>query len=239
MTGDWETATVVRDVYPEPPVPTRKDIWDAGMKIILAVPMERTLDQHAFFGFLRIAVQGWPFAELPYTRNDIARFRFVQHLLANDDFTHLLMLDSDHRHPPDIVQRLARWMMVYPEIEIVGGLNFRRGEPYDPCAFIWDNGFYRRLAQWQQGCLAVDALGTGSILISRKVFERMPPPWFEYHYEDLDGFPGTDMTFARHCAEAGIKQYVDTTTTSPHIGTLMIGAEEYRRYLKEHGADVE
>jgi len=235
--SEWETACVTRNVLEEPELPTRKAIADAGMRIVLAVPMERTIQQEAFFGFMRLAVQGWPFIELPYTRNDIARYRFAQHLLKSE-FTHLLMLDSDHRHPPDIVHRLARWMLAYEGIDVIGGLNFRRGEPYDPCAFIWDNGFYRRLAEWVPGAFPVDALGTGSMLVSRKVFETIPPPWFDYKYEDLEGFPGTDMSFAKYCKQYGISQWVDTTTTSPHLGTQMIGAEEYRQFLLSHGAEV-
>ena len=235
---EWATSSVVRDVLPEPLLPTKAQVAECGMKILCAVPMERTIQQEAFFGFIQLAVQGWAFCELPYTRNDIARYRFAQHLLESD-YTHLLMMDSDHRHPKDIVQRLARWCIVYPQVEVVGALCFRRGEPYDPCAFIWDNGHYRRLAVWAEGCFAVDALGTGAMLIDRKVFERLTPPYFEYHYEDLEGFPGTDMTFARHCKEAGILQWVDTTTVSPHIGTNMIDGATYKRYLTEHGAVVE
>lgn len=235
---DFSTSSVVRDILPEPPIPTKREITECGMKIMCAVPMERTIDQHAFFGFLNIAMYGWAFCEQAYTRNDIARYKFAKHLLESD-FTHLLMMDSDHIHPHDIVQRLARWCIVYPQIEVVGAMCFRRSEPYDPCAFVWNNGYYRRLAVWEPGCFQVDALGTGAILIDRKVFERLPRPWFEYHYEDLEGFPGTDMTFARHCKDAGIAQWVDTTTISPHIGNQMIDEATYRRYLTEHGAVLE
>jgi hypothetical protein len=232
---DWTTGTVEREYYDEPTIPTKAQIADAGMRIICGVPMERTIMQEAFFGFLHIAVQGWPFAELAYTRNDIARYKLSKHLLESD-FTHLLMMDSDHRHPHDIVQRLARWPLNYSNVQIAGGLCFRRGEPFDPCAFVYKDGHYRRLAEWPSGLVQVDALGTGAILIARQVFETIPPPWYDYKYEDLEGWPGTDMSFARYCEQYHIGQYLDTTTVSPHLGVLSVDADTYQAHLKQLGA---
>ena len=247
--GEWvETAAVSRKFIPEPERVHVITAQDPVVRIVLAIPMERTMMQEAFFGFARIFQQGYAMARLPYTRNDIAREKFAQFLVnermpdgVTPKYTHLLMLDSDHAHPEDIVQRLARWVFLYPNtVQVVGGLNFRRGEPYDPCAFIDPgDGQFHRIAHWGKGLLSVEALGTGSMLIAREVFERIPPPWFNYSYPGGDMTPGTDMTFSAKCREAGITLWVDGTTTSPHLGINEIGPDQYREYVtKAQGRTV-
>jgi len=233
---DWREASVERIVLPEPTGHAIVTPQDPDIRVLLAVPMERTIGQLAFFGFSNILQQGWPLGRLEYTRNDIARCKFGEYLLESK-FTHLLMLDSDHVHPPDVVQRLARWFRAYPgQIEVIGGLNFRRGAPFDPCAFIDPgDGTFRRMAAWHQGAVSVDALGSGSIMIQRSVFERLPKPWFAYDYTNLQDWPGTDMWFSKLCRAHGISLWCDTTTTSPHIGDRLIDGEDYRQWLMEHG----
>lgn len=209
---------------------------DPNMKVMIGIPMERTMHQLAFFGFWEIAMGGWPLTRLPYTRNDVARQQEAEFLMQSD-YTHLCMLDSDHTHPGDIVQRLARWFIAYPDlVQVVGGLNYRRGEPYDPCAFVDPgDGHFRRMAEWGVGAIEVDALGTGCIMIARSVFETLPQPWFGYDYTDWKGWPGTDMWFSALCKKAGITLWCDTTTTSPHLGDMFIGDKEYRQWIAEHG----
>lgn len=206
-------------------------------KVLLGVPMERVISQHAFFHFIAIANRGWQFALLPYCRNDIARNKFAAAAMrAGADW--LVMLDSDHKHPPDVVERLLRWTLERPDIRVVGGLNFRRGKPYDPCAFVrGDGGEVYSIVDWEPGLIEVDALGTGSIAIHTSVFDEIEFPWFGYSYEFTnhvdDGWPGTDIFFCDRLAEAGIKMYVDTTTTSPHlIDNQVVTEQTYRSWLQ-------
>ena len=74
---------------------------------VVGVLMERTM-AHAdkvFFNLLGIAQQGWPFIRMNYGRTDLVRNKMAEHLLKSN-FSHLIMLDIDHVHPMDIVQRL-------------------------------------------------------------------------------------------------------------------------------------
>lgn len=236
----WKSDTIQRKLLLEPKEMAPIFPNDKEYRICMGIPMERTISQKAFFGFLEIAIQGWPFAKLEYTRNDIARHRFAQFLLESD-YTHLIMLDSDHVHPPGVVNRLARWFRAYPDaVEVAGGLNFRRGVPYDPCAFIDPgDGKFRRMFEWQPGAIEVEALGTGSIMIARSVFEKIPQPWFGYEYgENLEDWPGTDMWFSKRCREAGITLWCDTTTTSPHIADTLIDVNAYRSWIAKSGGPV-
>jgi len=208
------------------------------IKPVVGVPMERVINQHAFYGFIAIANQGIPFLKLGYTRNDIARNRYARRFLETD-FTHLVMLDSDHVHPHDIVQRLCRWFHQFEEPKIISGLNFRRGKPYDPVITIEgpDGSLYRPI-EWEDGLQRVDLMGTGSIAIAREVFESMDPPWFGYDYVERaverDRWPGTDIYFCKRAKEAGYELFVDTTTTSPHITDMFVDESTFRAYQEKH-----
>jgi hypothetical protein len=160
------------------------------------------------------------------------------------------MLDIDHIHPADIVQRLSFWFIRQKlrndpsDMGVVGGLNFRRSSPHDPCCHLFgeDGGVYAP-AEWQKGLMKVDAIGTGSIMISREVFMEMRPPWFFNIYDEgsywADAWPGEDMGFSQKCREYGIGMYVDTTLTSPHIGEYQIAEANFRHAIQQDGLKVE
>ena len=219
-------------------LPIASWIWP---RVLVAVPLERSIANASlvFHRFMEIAAQGPAFLKQDYTRTDLARNRFAIKLLESQ-YTHLLMLDVDHVHPADIIQRLARWPLMNPEIEVVGGLNFRRSEPYEPCCFFKDeeSGSVNAPAQWSPGLLKVDYIGTGSILIAREVFEKIEPPWFQNIYgieaNWADEWPGEDIGFSEKCQRAGVNMWVDTTTTSPHVGDRLIGEKTFRAYLEQH-----
>jgi hypothetical protein len=215
--------------------PVRNWAWP---KVAVGVLHERAMS-HAddvFPGFWGIAMNGVPLLHQDYGRTDMVRNRMAMRLLQSN-FTHLLMLDVDHRHPPDIVQRLSRWVLAHPDIEVVGGLNFRRGAPFEPCCFVLGaDGKYYAPSEWEEGLITVDAIGTGSIMISRTVFERMEPPWFWNDYSQVweDSWPGEDMGFSANCRKLGIKMYVDTTTTSPHMIDAIVDESSFREYQKDN-----
>ncbi len=212
----------------------------AWPRILLYVPVERTIPQLAFFNFLAIAQQGHPFIRMTYGRTDLVRNKAAQQFVESQ-FTHLLMLDVDHLHPPDIVQRLGRWVVDDRSRQVVGGLNFRRGEPYDPCCFLLaeDGNFYPP-AEWGPGLIKVDAIGTGSILIAKEVFLRLPKPWFFNDYSRVEQgvWPGEDMGFSGLCRMHGIDMWVDTTTTSPHLIDAAVDESSFRGYLAAHDHEV-
>lgn len=205
---------------------------------IVAVLMERSMG-HApsvFPNFMQLAAQGVPLMNIPYQRTDVARNHAAMELIRTEEYTHVIMLDVDHKHPADIIQHLCQWVMLDPEIKIVGGMNFKRVAPHSPCAFLINEaGDVAVPAEWGQGLLEVDAIGTGSILISREVFEQIEPPWFfnTYRPDDFwrDVWPGEDMGFSEKCREAGIKMYADTTLTSPHVTDRFIDEQDFRQAI--------
>lgn len=208
-------------------------------RIGLAILKERALSytDKTLDNLLQIHMQGPIPIFLNYTRTDLARNKLAMEVLKTPQLTHLLMLDIDHKHPIDIVQRLAKWVLLNPDIKVVGGLNFRRSYPHDPCCHLFgEDGQIYAPAVWDhEGLLQVAAIGTGSILISREVFEEIQPPWFFNLYDNVwdDSWPGEDMGFSQKCRQYGYKMYVDTDLTSTHIGEYEIGENNFRAAIEK------
>lgn len=215
-------------------------------RILVAFLLERTISYAdlVFPSIVQIAAQSPVILNMPYQRTDLARNKAAMELLKTD-FTHLLMLDIDHVHPTDIIQRLAKWVLKDPkEFQVVGGLNFRRSEPHDPCAYTWDDENEKMWTiDWDENTeiVEVDRLGTGSILIAREVFETIEPPWFYNDYSQVwkDSWPGEDMGFSRKVRAAGIKMWVDVKTTSPHITPAVVDANSWRKWQAKNGHMLE
>jgi len=206
-------------------------------RVLVSFLLERSISYAdlVFPSIVQIAAQGPVVLNMPYQRTDLARNKAAIELLKTD-FTHLLMLDIDHIHPHDIVQRLSRWVLADPKkFQVVGGLNFRRSEPHDPCAYTYDETDQSMwTVEWDENTeiVEVDRLGTGSILIAREVFETIEPPWFYNDYSQVwaDKWPGEDIGFSRKCKDAGIKMWVDCKTTSPHITNAVVDESSWRRW---------
>jgi hypothetical protein len=213
----------------------------SDIKPLLGFPTERTgtVNGETLQAMARIWAQGWPQVWTDYGRIDLTRCRMAQELLKST-CTHLIMLDADHIHPPDVVHKLLRWAATdRDKYQIVGGLNYRRGEPYEALAFLRDpeTRNYFTYEDWPEGLHQVAALGTGSICIDRRVFEALPAPWFAYAYpqkytdDGSFGWPTDDTYFAQLCEKHGISQWVDTTVTSPHGRWVYVDkqyGDEYR-----------
>ena len=184
------------------------------------------------FDLLAIAQRGYAFVRTQYARTDLQRNKLAEHLLRTD-YTHLLMLDADHRHPADIVERLMRWVVRDPKKQVIAGLAFRRGEPYDPQAYVArDDGRLYQPTEFKPGLVKVDYAGTAAMLISREVFPRLERPWFAFDYRGAsDGqWPGEDIWFCQACRAAGIDLWVDMTCISPHMAESWINEKTYLTY---------
>lgn len=212
-------------------------------RIIIGMPLERTIPQCGFWSALQLAQQGYPFVKLEYSRVDVARNMFARHLL-DSDFTHILMLDADHQHPPDIAVKLGRWVIDDPSRLVISAYVQRRGEPFDPCVFFpnGDGGMFSPV-DMPEGLVQVRNehgpgwLGSGAILIAREVFERIPWPWFAYEY--IQGkYPTEDVYFSRKCNEYGVELWIDTTVESPHQLETYITKATLHSYLAAHPEQI-
>lgn len=221
-----------------PDIPTRETLERAGIRILVGVLLERSLSDLAFINFWEIARRGYPLIDSPYRRADVHRNEMADVLLKSD-YTHLCMLDSDHMHPSDIVERLARWFMQDSTRLVIGGLNFRRAEPFDPCIFVrCEDGKLRPPFNWPARLFQVDAMGMGSILIHRKLFETLSYPWFAYAYPERGAFPSEDMFFSNMCGARDVALWCDPSAVSPHLGQTAIHEAHFRQWVEQNTQSI-
>lgn len=226
-----------------PNIPTRKELERRGIKIVVGIPMERTFNNSAFFHFWQVANRGWPIIPFVYGRTDLNRNKMGWWMVSDGkEYTHVVMLDADHLHPEDIVERLARWVLQDRSRLVVGGLNFRRTQPFDPCIFqLDDKDINRPPMEWEKGLIEVSAIGHGCMIVSRQIFEQLSPPWWVYAYNwaHQNQYPSEDMWFCQRLREEGIQMWCDTTTTSAHLTDFAIHEGTFRSYIKQNPDMVE
>jgi hypothetical protein len=205
----------------------------AGNRVFFSVLMERTIPEIGAGAMMDVSmvcgVNGFTRIQVPYMRVDWARNVIARAFCdgTKEPNDVLVMLDCDHKHPADIVMRLAAHE---PAMGVVGALAFRRGPPYEPMMFLKsDSGVFRSPAEWAAGtCYKIDAMGMAAIAIRRWVFDKLtesgyPFPWFRFEYPAYCGFnKSEDIYFCETCGAAGIDMFCNTAIVSPHIGTYMI-----------------
>lgn len=161
-------------------------------------------------------------------RYDDMRNNNIKRVLKYDEFTHLLFLDIDHYHHPDTLLKLINC-----DKDIVSGLSFRRGEPYDPIMFKWNDEeqTFNNITEWEENELVeVDAIGAASLLVKKEVFEKLAHPWFEMNYKFGPGVVSEDFAFCLKAKENGYKVWCDTSCTNKHIGTIEIDQSIWERH---------
>ncbi len=207
--------------------------------VLIAIPTERSIMVEAMDGIVGVAMHaalhGWGLVSFAYRRCDLARNIAAHHLLESPA-EYLCMLDSDHKHPPDVVDKLVSCVMAHPDLDIVAGLNYRRSVPHEPMAYMFssDHGMSIINNYDQPGLVTVDAVATPSILIHRRVFEALEPPWFYYDYANYNhgNSASEDIVFFRRLKREApqFKIAVHTQITSPHL--FMEGVGDAARYEK-------
>lgn len=128
----------------------------------------------------------------------------------------LMFLDDDNTFHPSLVRRLASH-----ELDVVGALYLQRKPPFLPMARI--DG--EPIQLHEPGLVQVDDTGGSSLMVHRRVFERLDPPWF-VHGEDEHGNHITDdVHFCNRARAAGFVVMVDTATWLGHLNVMAVGPD--------------
>jgi len=194
--------------------------------------------------YLAILNQGWIRAELvllltkwiresPYNlylrlpakkpimnnRNDI-----VKDFLSKD-FDYLMMLDCDIIPPSDFLT------LVDYDKDIIGGLCFccknQKGRDVIIPLALDKKPTGKKDVKWKyrpvklegcEGLVEVDAVGTGAIIIARRVLEhpKMKPAFVDYYDKEGLRIEGLDLSFCRRAKELGFKVYTHTSFPCSH-----------------------
>jgi len=147
----------------------------------------------------------------------------------------LCMIDDDQVFTADLLGRLLRHF-ADDRVDIVVPLILRRNPPHVPCLLVSApaRAANRQVVELQKprtvryslcqmkltnqrGLQAVEAAGSGIMLIRRRVFERVPPPWFERR-----GELGDDFHLCLKARAAGCGVFCDLDTTAGHIAPVAV-----------------
>ena len=154
-----------------------------------------------------------------WARNELARVAKEKiNEYTGEKFTHLLWLDDDHTFPPDLALRL-----ISHDKDMVSALYFGRTHPHFPVVYVKDtNDKYKHFPLIEApGCLfECDAVGFGSLMMRRDVFDRVPEPWFT-----LDWKAGEDIAFCVKAKEHKIGVWCDGAYKLGHIGVPPVVTE--------------
>lgn len=144
-----------------------------------------------------------------YSRNILA------YGALKDGFDYVLFVDDDTLFPEDAVARL-----VGHRKDIVGGLVFRKDQPYHPT-------IYRAVTQWayepiidyeREALMQVDAIGAACTMFSRRALESIGQPWFSF---SRDPYLSEDLNICRRARAAGLSIYCDTAVKCGHVGGII------------------
>jgi len=228
-----------------PPVIRRPQVW-------WAVLHERMLYEGAVRAIEDVADHcarlGYHRLQAGYAATDVARDslrrKFLDVSTSPDDT--LVMLDNDHLHPANIVERLSS----ITNVGVVGALCRRRGDEMDELiqARNPETGRLDRVVGYEPGDIVPCAMaGGGAMAIKRWAFERIERThgmrYFQFRYaydDDCPERPGEEIYFYRLAEAAGVSIACDTGTPSPHITlitvegllTLLTEAEQGRDWRK-------
>lgn len=203
-------------------------------RVLVGVPKGKYMNTIPFDAFWNIAKRGYPIIEkLPPDRCDVQR-NIMASIASNTQATHLCLLDIDHIHPQDIVERLARHVKEDPGKRVICGFQYRRCPPYNPCVYVERDGDYYWLHERPEDeLLEVEGVSAASILIDIDIFREIEPPWWGYTYTEAKRniYPGTDGWFSKIMREHEITMYCDTSVTSPHLdNTATVTEKTYNAY---------
>jgi hypothetical protein len=220
---------------------------NAQPQIFFAYLPERFVSEQSLWAIADICMaagqKGHKLIHIPHARTDVARNEIVNIFLDNSSSPEdvLVMLDIDHDHPMDTVERLAA-----SPGDITGALAFRRSAPYDPQFYlaaevepgeVKEGDYVFQMSEWPKGQLEVEAVGFGAVAIKRRVFDVMkeagePFPYFRISYDHYrrGKAPGEDIPFCYAAKRLGLKVMVDTTFETPHHGVVAIGERAYRQH---------
>jgi hypothetical protein len=148
---------------------------------------------------------------------DHARNKGVEKVLE-DGYNWLFFLDDDVVVPHDTIDRL-----IAHGRDIVSGIYYRRADPIVPVMMVEADPKPVWATQFTPGnVVAVDLVGSGCLLIHRRVLERVEKPWFEWllDRDDIEESQkcSEDFAFSRKAKKAGFEILVDTSIKCQHIG---------------------
>jgi len=145
------------------------------------------------------------------------RNKVVKDFLERTEYDYLLMIDSDCVPPINVID-LADYQK-----DVIGGLCFayRQGGIIPLVLKRNKRGSFDAMKiGGNEGLIECDAIGTGAIMISRKVLEDIRYPFKNYY--DVDGIRnlGLDLSFCDRAKKKDYKVYCHLNFVCSHLVTM-------------------
>jgi len=149
-----------------------------------------------------------------------ARNRLAEKYLDAD---YILWIDTDMMFRPNSLKKLLDCNK-----DIVSGLYFSRGYPFQPLAShkVRGTNLFKPADVNKNGLIEVDAAGFGFMLIKKGVFDKIEKPWFVYK-KTL----GEDYYFCTKAKEAGFKVFVNCDVQCGHWTERAITINDWNNNL--------
>lgn len=153
---------------------------------------------------------------------------------TNADY--LMWIDSDMQFPPYGVTRLVRH-----DLDIVGGVYFRKSADARPLVLRFNEaGLFEEIMDLPEtGLFEVDGIGTGFLLIHRRVIEAFTPEVvaelgtpFGLGKGPTGREEGEDLSFCRRAKRLGFKIWADPTIPLGHIGKIAYTRQNFDGFKK-------
>lgn len=158
-----------------------------------------------------------------HTGNGFASLRNLIVRELEPDVDWLFFMDDDHTFHPDILLRLLD-----RNVDIIQPLVSTRKPPYRPYGYMHNGQDYESLT-WSDfplhGIREVDAVGTGGMLVRRRVLDEVGDPWFEEGRTGAEHL-GEDLYFCTKARAAGFKVYVDCDVRMGHMATVQVWPDQ-------------
>ena len=192
----------------------------------------------------------WPNACIPYhlaiyewcVRHDVDRMVMTGYLDENRNqallqarhlgYTHVAMLDGDHKHPPDTIERLWGHVLDDPRRWVVAGLNMQSGGINRPMIGVHANGKRRTITKWETPLVTVTWAALCACIINVEVVNLWPQPWFWFSYDKRGRWTTEDINFCDKLHERGKTITVDTTLVSPHRYEAYADLDTFKRNME-------
>lgn len=153
--------------------------------------------------------------DLPTNRNS---------LVAHMSGEWLFCLDDDVIVLPNTLLRLLD-VLLQGDFDVVCAYSLRRQPPFNSLVYLEDPTVPPYPREWvpdgRTGVMEIAAAGLGGVLIHRRVFDKLEPPYFRVGQVDPDHYH-EDVEFCRRVRAAGFRIAVDLDTPIGHITPMVV-----------------
>jgi hypothetical protein len=169
-------------------------------------------------------------AVVSFTRNKLVK-RFLD---LPEEVEYLLMLDDDIVVDPAVIEKLS-----IHKRDIISAVYYKKAHPYEPVVYMatptkggerddfnlfgQQDTDYHLIAgvPHDKGLFTVDGVGAGCLLVHRRVYAAMEPPWFAFEGS------GEDLYFCRKAKALGFEVHLDTSLHLGHVGARTVTRDDY------------